>query len=722
MPAPMADSGVSLSFSLFSPHPHEPPVFPLHHSLSLPISRFSLSWSRGNCLRVSLFHHQSLLPSQESRTDTSSDDIEVGGKVVEVKLSGGNGIFDDARWRRISYGSVTPYALLQSQKNSVAALSKTSDHIMGYSNDIKSVLSDPVASCSSIIDDPRKILKVGEEPSDVKAAWELLEIFYADKQSQAWLPERMGDWLADYDSILSEAGTAIYSELAHLQNNILYVQVIEDDSKYWEGILSALAVGWLDVVVKLLRLHGSYHLEQLGSRETENGLVEAIVVLVSKMPRLRPSLPAGRLGVCYRNRSDFIKAWEIWRSQITKLDCSGFWVQCDHQLTRQGLRNMLQIMLGNTESLATATCHWIEFFVSHFLYVRPFTVGLESMYILAQKCTQIKPVSHRLCFDGLLLGILGENTEVVLSECSKAFGLWMVTHCIELLTAKNDQSEFLVKEERDILGGISIEELHRVVYAQILASHALTWQIAPIYLMSCMKQGMMLLEYLICKQPVQHSQGLLKSMEICRLYEMDNVSAKIMKIAGMYHWKHGHKGCGIFWLQQAQDEVRLNKIAQQLFDFVGKSICDDSFKQWEGLIELLGSNMRTAGGLEFLHKYRDLKKSLQQVQDEKATNAAKQAVDSLIMLPFLLFPELMKNPSTPQHFWLPLLYDSLKLLTWEEGSILNVAQTNLLLNKLQELSMAKLRPDYIDHYLPPQALSFVRLALATNLGRAILED
>lgn len=52
----------------------------------------------------------------------------------------------------------------------------------------------------------------------------------------------------------------------------------------------------------------------------------------------------------------------------------------------------------------------------------------------------------------------------------------------------------------------------------------------------------------------------------------------LFKIAGMHHWKHGRKGSGVFWLQQAQDEFRLNRIAQQLFDFVGRSISDESFK------------------------------------------------------------------------------------------------------------------------------------------------
>lgn len=50
------------------------------------------------------------------------------------------------------------------------------------------------------------------------------------------------------------------------------------------------------------------------------------------------------------------------------------------------------------------------------------------------------------------------------------------------------------------------------------------------------------------------------------------------QIAGVHHWKHGKKGSAVFWLQQARDEVRLNRIAKQLFDFVGKSVSDEGFK------------------------------------------------------------------------------------------------------------------------------------------------
>ncbi|CAK8570239.1 unnamed protein product [Lathyrus sativus] len=686
-------------------------VYTLQHGLSRPISRVSISWSRGNSLRVSLFAEPS-----------GSPDAGDGAKVVEVKLGGGDPEIDDADWRRIAYGSVAPFALLQSRRSSISALSKSPssyhsdwwEHVLQYSKDITSLLTEPKLALNPIIEDPNEIVQNNEEPTCLKAAWELMEIFYVDKQSQAWLPERLVDWLADYDSLFTSTQETIHGKLVDFQNDLVNIQVIEDDPRYWEVMSSALSVGWLDIVVKMLRLHGSYQLDQLSYRELENGLVEAVAVLISKMPRLRHESAVGNLGDCFKSKPDFIKAWEKWRSQITKLDCSPFWIQCDNQQTREGLRNMLQVMLGNTESLCTASCYWIELYISHFLYIRPFTTGIESMYNLAQKCIQLKsPIgTHRLT--GLMIGILAENTEVVLAEISREFGPWMVAHAVELLTAGSEQAEILLHDERYNLGGISMLELHRLAYAQVLSSHALTWQIAPIYLTSCMKQGMGLLENLLYRQSVQHNNLLLKNIEICRLYGLDHVSSNIMKVAGIYHWKHGRKGAGVYWLQQSQDTNCLNRIAQQLFDSVGKSISDESFKQWEGIIELLGSESKPAGGLDFLHKYRDFKKSLQMVYSGKSADAARQAVGSLILL--------MKNPSTPQRFWLTLLYDSLKLLNWKDSPLLSVSETHLLLNKLQELSLARQRPQFTEPSLPPQALSSIRLALATNLGRAILDE
>uniref|UniRef100_A0A1D1YN61 Nuclear pore complex protein Nup85 n=1 Tax=Anthurium amnicola TaxID=1678845 RepID=A0A1D1YN61_9ARAE len=721
MPGHPSDPGQSLV--PFSSDVRDPVVYRLRHGVKPPIFRVYVSWTQGNLLHVACLRQQAP-PDAGEGDDPGGPDGEVSGKVVEVKLGGaGDGEIGEAQWRRIAYGSVPAFALLQSRRNSLAAISRMHysslraewwQHILEYSNHIADLLGTQKLLPESIIDDPKMVVEPLEGATNLKAAWRLVEFFYADNESKAWLPEFLVDWLADYDGLLSTIEPTGHSKLVALQKKLVDLQVIEDDPDYWEGLAVALSVGWLDIVVKLLRLHGSYQPDQLDDRETENGLVEAVAVLVSTMPRLRPDLPTGKLGQCYKMKPDFIKAREKWQSHISKLDCSAFWVQCGHHQTREGLRNLLRIMLGQFDSLDASTCHWMELYISHFLYVQPFTVGLERMYSLATKCMQLKPASS---YDGLsriLIGILGENTEVVLAECSRMFGPWMVVHAIELLATDNKQAEALLHEERYNLGGISIEELHRLVYAQVLSSHSLTWQIAPTYLASCPKQGLGLLEILLYKQPIQHYALLLKDLEICRLYELENISSSVMKIAGMYHWKHGRKGFGLYCLQQARDEVRLNRIAQQLFDCIGKSISDDSFKQWEGLIELLGSEAGSAGGLEFLHKYRDFKRSLHNAREGRTVDAARQSMESLI--------QLMKNASTPQRFWLPLLHDSVRLLNWWDRPLLTVSETNLLLNKLQELSLARLHPDFVDADLPPEATSAVRLALATNLGRAILEE
>jgi len=46
--------------------------------------------------------------------------------VLELRLSNGDGDISDALFRRIAYGSVSPFAVLQSRRNLVASLSKIS--------------------------------------------------------------------------------------------------------------------------------------------------------------------------------------------------------------------------------------------------------------------------------------------------------------------------------------------------------------------------------------------------------------------------------------------------------------------------------------------------------------------------------------------------------------------------------------------------------------------
>jgi nuclear pore complex protein Nup85 len=139
-----------------------------------------------------------------------------------------------------------------------------------------------------IYPEEQKMMQDSYQLTTVKAIWDFLEVFYVDKNAASWLPERLVDWLASYDGVLSSA--TLFSKLANLQQKLLNLRVSlipnplvlllsevfllhsralqlsganvlwtcqfpEDDEEYWDGIASALAVGWLDIVVCPLQIH-----------------------------------------------------------------------------------------------------------------------------------------------------------------------------------------------------------------------------------------------------------------------------------------------------------------------------------------------------------------------------------------------------------------------------------------------------------------------------------
>lgn len=51
------------------------------------------------------------------------------------------------------------------------------------------------------------------------------------------------------------------------------------------------------------------HLNSVMMRQIENGLVEAVAVLISKMPRLRLESSVGELGECFKSKPEFSKVY-----------------------------------------------------------------------------------------------------------------------------------------------------------------------------------------------------------------------------------------------------------------------------------------------------------------------------------------------------------------------------------------------------------------------------
>lgn len=113
MPGITSDSGGGELVPI-STNKKAPVLYPLNYGLKSPVHKLSISWGCGNNLRVTVIRNPEL----------RDDDGEAGGKVVNVSLSGEDGEISEAQRRRIVYGSVSPFALLQSRRNSISSLSK----------------------------------------------------------------------------------------------------------------------------------------------------------------------------------------------------------------------------------------------------------------------------------------------------------------------------------------------------------------------------------------------------------------------------------------------------------------------------------------------------------------------------------------------------------------------------------------------------------------------
>ncbi|KAF2541410.1 hypothetical protein F2Q68_00028992 [Brassica cretica] len=185
---------------------------------------------------------------------------------------------EDRLWICISVCAFAEQEKLDFEFDTSTSMYQTAwwEYVMDYSKEIKTLLSDSVSSPVPLIEDPKSVIKSAVEPTSLKAAWEWMEIFCADKTCLSWLPERIVDCLSDYDVLLSTShptiGTCWPTEFDYVRPtewlraspnplyNLLQNGVaIEDDPRYWEMMSSALSVGWLEIVIPNLDNPGLFN-------------------------------------------------------------------------------------------------------------------------------------------------------------------------------------------------------------------------------------------------------------------------------------------------------------------------------------------------------------------------------------------------------------------------------------------------------------------------------
>eukprot|EP00850_Spirogloea_muscicola_P000649 SM000002S05729 [mRNA] locus=s2:1836059:1841266:- [translate_table: standard] len=622
------------------------------------------------------------------------------------------------------------------------------EQVMSYSRAISGLL----APLQEVIDAYASVDRTAQ-----KAGWDLIQVTYADHSASPMLTEPLLDWLAEHDTVLTPFHLTVRAKLLALKDKLLRIKFPEDDPGYWDTILAAGAVGWLDTAVALLRMHGSYRDDQINDREGENGLVEAVAVLISLMPRLRPP-PLPPAGTPYATVPELVRARERWLGQLARLESKAgpYWAACSHVGTTHGLTRVLALFQGSQELLQAHASHWLELLLARLLHLKPHAPLGESIRSTIAKCKQIQKrassssqggnqgsgveqAGPRYSLEDLIEAALDHDTEIVVSEASRAFDSWTMAHLLELVKARGPQERNLLEKGREGLGGSSILEFYRLQYAQELASHGSTWQLAPVYLATCPKQGFRQLETLLLRRCGNDNDYriVLKVLGVCEAYGMSSTAKQACQIAGACAWTQGRRAEGLAWLQRAKDGPRLSSIATQLLQ---ELLSDDAMLETvgsllDGFQEADGDQVSPLG---MVKEYVELQRARRAIMaalpqgggsgsSETLAAAGRQAASSLAALVRAaksgVLPALVE----------PILASALEVLEWPGEVLLGAADTRSLQDLLHDHSLSKQVDAVIDRFqrgLPADIsavehkppLQHVRLAVAQNLGRAMLVE
>ncbi|KAF3817267.1 hypothetical protein GH733_011667 [Mirounga leonina] len=233
------------------------------------------------------------------------------------------------------------------------------------------------------------------------------------------------------------------------------------------------------------------------------------------------------------------------------------------------------------------------------------------------------------------------------------------------------------------------------------------WQLGVDYFDYCPELGRVSLELHIERIPLSTEQKALKVLRICEQRQMTEQVRSICKILAMKAVRNNRLGSALSWSIRAKDAAFATLVSDRFL----KDYCErGSFSDLD-LIDNLGPAMMLSDRLTFLGKYREFHRFY---GEKRLTDAA-----SLLL-------SLMTSQIAPRSFWVILLIDALPLLE-EKEVVFSAEQTYELMRCLEDF--ASRRPVWrepgvqrLQEDVENTKLEMLRLALARNLGRAIIKE
>ncbi|XP_034497034.1 nuclear pore complex protein Nup85 isoform X2 [Ailuropoda melanoleuca] len=364
------------------------------------------------------------------------------------------------------------------------------------------------------------------------------------------------------------------------------------------------------------------------------------------------------------------------------------------------------IMLGDEAALLEQKellNNWYHFLVTRLLYSHP-TVKPIDLHLYAQSSLDLflGGESSPEPLDNILLAAFEFDIHQVIKECSIALSnWWFVAHLTDLL----DHCKLL--QSHNLYFGSNMREFLLLEYASGLFAHHSLWQLGVDYFDYCPELGRVSLELHIERIPLSTEQKALKVLRICEQRQMTEQVRSICKILAMKAVRNNRLGSALSWSIRAKDAAFATLVSDRFL----RDYCErGSFSDLD-LIDNLGPAMMLSDRLTFLGKYREFHRFY---GEKRLTDAA-----SLLL-------SLMTSQIAPRSFWVILLIDALPLLE-EKEVVFSAEQTYELMRCLEDF--ASRRPVWrepgvqqLQEDVENTKLEMLRLALARNLGRAIIKE
>ncbi|BDA46981.1 Nuclear pore complex protein NUP85 [Coccomyxa sp. Obi] len=641
--------------------------------------------------------------------------------------------------RRVAYDSLPAFQALRTKLAGGSRTVDTSD-LQEYAESISNTLAPSID-------------RVGEEdvygqPQEA-AMWDLLRVFYLGPFTDGSFVEALSAWMQRHARVLTMAsssnGEAMGPSLPEQVESLHSAEsATERQPEYWPVLQRLVGMGMTEDAVGLLGLHSAWQLAYSGGNNHQMlsliSILEPAILLLRRMPRLRPAAPADASVQAFDDPHTFMEHRHAWQGQVRQLlQDASLWSKAAtaSRQTANGVRELLNILVGADSCLVSSTGTWLEHLLAMCLHVYPSMRPQADLEPVLHKSLATKDgggVELLIVLEGFVQAAAKQELQEVLEVCSRSFSPWFMAHIPDLLARHPSAPATLGRFLPHF--GADQAEFYTLEYASALMTTPQTWELAVEYLAWCPVHGQAALQRFLEQLPVgQESEDLaLKALQVCQRYGMRAAERGICITVGMERLQQGHLAAALQWLGRAGDERALEAAARTLVQSIAEhsasptSTSGDLERSLEDLEAMScaatsGSGRGIGQGMfGLIRSYIAFLKALgrgSRLQAE-APEEAEAASGALL--------QLMKHPSLPAVTRSHLLFNAIELLEAPTSPpLFTAADTQELLSHLLETKEMEGRSNHAaemegagqdeQHFLQAK-LDAVQLALSRNLARA----